>query len=180
MKRTLQRNTELKMEEKLDVKVKQEAPDPVAMVTVILELCQQFLQGITEQVSQNDMLQIEPQKRAMVIYSPARFAEGHCCLLYHIKDSQTASKMKRSENQEKLVYQINENVINKGIWSKDTQNKSNLPLTEINKILKNMENKNLRKAVKSEASEVARKSNQSPMVQKHNLLASSHEMWMGK
>ena len=38
-----------------------------------------------------------------------------------------------------------------GIWSRDIRFKSNLPLTEINKILKNLESKKLIKAVKSVA-----------------------------
>lgn len=59
--------------------------------------------------------------------------------------------MKGSDNQEKLVYQIIEDAGNKGIWSRDIRYKSNLPLTEINKILKNLESKKLIKAVKSVA-----------------------------
>ena len=38
-----------------------------------------------------------------------------------------------------------------GIWSRDIRFKSNLPLTEINKILKSLESKKLIKAVKSVA-----------------------------
>lgn len=38
-----------------------------------------------------------------------------------------------------------------GIWSRDIRFKSNLPLTEINKILKNLESKKIIKAVKSVA-----------------------------
>ncbi|KAI2650310.1 DNA-directed RNA polymerase III subunit RPC6 [Labeo rohita] len=72
-------------------------------------------------------------------------------LLYRLKDAQSASKVKGSDNQEKLVYQIIEDAGNKGIWSRDIRYKSNLPLTEINKILKNLESKKLIKAVKSVA-----------------------------
>uniref|UniRef100_A0AAQ4P384 Polymerase (RNA) III (DNA directed) polypeptide F n=1 Tax=Gasterosteus aculeatus aculeatus TaxID=481459 RepID=A0AAQ4P384_GASAC len=61
------------------------------------------------------------------------------------------SKMKGSDNQEKLVYQVIEDAGNKGIWSRDIRFKSNLPLTEVNKILKNLESKKLIKAVKSVA-----------------------------
>ncbi|KAK1875867.1 DNA-directed RNA polymerase III subunit RPC6 [Dissostichus eleginoides] len=59
--------------------------------------------------------------------------------------------MKGSDNQEKLVYQVIEDAGNKGIWSRDIRFKSNLPLTEVNKILKNLESKKLIKAVKSVA-----------------------------
>ena len=38
-----------------------------------------------------------------------------------------------------------------GIWTRDMRFKSNLPLTEVNKILKNLESKKLIKAVKSVA-----------------------------
>ncbi|XP_032881628.1 DNA-directed RNA polymerase III subunit RPC6 [Amblyraja radiata] len=139
-----------------DVKVKQETSDPAAMESRILELCQQFPQGITDQVIQNDMPQVEPQKRALVINrllstGQLDLLRGTAGLLYRIKDVQTASKMKGSDNQEKLVYQIIEDAGNKGIWSRDIRYKSNLPLTEINKILKNMESKKLIKAVKSVA-----------------------------
>lgn len=41
--------------------------------------------------------------------------------------------------------------VSAGIWSRDIRFKSNLPLTEINKILKNLESKKLIKAVKSVA-----------------------------
>uniref|UniRef100_UPI00398F16AF DNA-directed RNA polymerase III subunit RPC6 isoform X1 n=2 Tax=Pristiophorus japonicus TaxID=55135 RepID=UPI00398F16AF len=139
-----------------DVKVKQEAADPAGLENRILELCQQFPQGITDQVIQNDMPQVEPQKRAMVINRLLSIGQldllrGTSGLLYRIKDSQSTSKMKGSDNQEKLVYQIIEDAGNKGIWSRDIRYKSNLPLTEINKILKNMESKKLIKAVKSVA-----------------------------
>lgn len=122
-----------------DVKVKQETSDPAAMESRILELCQQFPQGITDQVIQNDMPQVEPQKRALVINrllstGQLDLLRGTAGLLYRIKDVQTASKMKGSDNQEKLVYQIIEDAGNKGIWSRDIRYKSNLPLTEINKI----------------------------------------------
>lgn len=43
-----------------------------------------------------------------------------------------------------------------GIWSRDIRYKSNLPLTEINKILKNLESKKLIKAVKSVAVSILR------------------------
>lgn len=38
-----------------------------------------------------------------------------------------------------------------GIWIRDIRSKSNLPLTQLNKVLKNLENKELIKAVKSVA-----------------------------
>ncbi|KAG7253605.1 hypothetical protein CRUP_028970, partial [Coryphaenoides rupestris] len=192
----------------------------------IKELCQQFPQGITDQVIQNDMPHLEPQQRAMVLnkllsLGQLELLRNSSGLLYRMKDAQTASKMKGSDNQEKLVYQIIEDAGNKdlsmedietilntliydgkvemtlvaakegtvgsvdgqmklfrsvnpviqtsglvktpsglcpvfdecheGIWTRDIRFKSNLPLTEVNKILKNLESKKLIKAVKSVA-----------------------------
>uniref|UniRef100_A0A3Q0RFF6 DNA-directed RNA polymerase III subunit RPC6 n=1 Tax=Amphilophus citrinellus TaxID=61819 RepID=A0A3Q0RFF6_AMPCI len=119
-----------------DVKVKKET-------NLIKELCEQFPHGITDQVIQNDMPHLEPQQRAMAINKLLSLVTTSCLLCF--------SKMKGSDNQEKLVYQIIEDAGNKGIWSRDIRFKSNLPLTEINKILKNLESKKLIKAVKSVA-----------------------------
>uniref|UniRef100_A0A8C3PCZ6 DNA-directed RNA polymerase III subunit RPC6 n=2 Tax=Emydidae TaxID=8476 RepID=A0A8C3PCZ6_CHRPI len=102
------------------------------------------------------MPHMEPQQRAMAInrllsVGQLDLLRSNTGLLYRIKESQNAGKMKGSDNQEKLVYQIIEDAANKGIWSRDIRYKSNLPLTEINKILKNLESKKLIKAVKSVA-----------------------------
>ncbi|XP_067148732.1 DNA-directed RNA polymerase III subunit RPC6 isoform X3 [Apteryx mantelli] len=139
-----------------EVKVKPEVPDPVDIENRIIELCHQFPHGITDQVIQNDMPHMEAQQRAMAINRLLSMGQldllrSNAGLLYRIKESQNASKMKGSDNQEKLVYQIIEDAGNKGIWSRDIRYKSNLPLTEINKILKNLESKKLIKAVKSVA-----------------------------
>ncbi|MEE6508009.1 hypothetical protein FKM82_018274 [Ascaphus truei] len=139
-----------------EVKVKQEGGEPTETENRILELCQQFPHGITDQVIQNEMPHIEPKQRAMAINrllstGQLDLLRSGTGLLYRMKDAQTAGKMKGTDNQEKLVYQIIEDASNKGIWSRDIRYKSNLPLTEINKILKNLESKKLIKAVKSVA-----------------------------
>ncbi|XP_023575983.1 DNA-directed RNA polymerase III subunit RPC6 isoform X4 [Octodon degus] len=174
-----------------EVKVKVQTPDavPVEIENRIIELCHQFPHGITDQVIQNEMPHIEAQQRAVAINRLLSMGQldllrSSTGLLYRIKDSQNAgsvsfflSKMKGSDNQEKLVYQIIEDAGNKGIWSRDIRYKSNLPLTEINKILKNLESKKLIKAVKSVAAETARESKQNPMIQRNSSFASSHEVW---
>ncbi|XP_031154431.1 DNA-directed RNA polymerase III subunit RPC6 isoform X1 [Sander lucioperca] len=141
-----------------EVKVKKETnlSDATEVENRIKQLCQQFPHGITDQVIQNDMPQLEPQQRAMAINKLLSLGQldllrNSSGLLYRMKDVQSASKMKGSDNQEKLVYQVIEDAGNKGIWSRDIRFKSNLPLTEINKILKNLESKKLIKAVKSVA-----------------------------
>uniref|UniRef100_A0A673VD65 DNA-directed RNA polymerase III subunit RPC6 n=1 Tax=Suricata suricatta TaxID=37032 RepID=A0A673VD65_SURSU len=132
-----------------EVKVKVQPPDadPVEIENRIIVLCHQFPHGITDQVIQNEMPHIEAQQRAVAInrllsMGQSDLLRSNTGLLYRIKDSQNAGKMKGSDNQEKLVYQIIEDAGNKGIWSTDIRYKSNLPLTEINKILKNLESKN--------------------------------------
>ncbi|KAJ0032907.1 hypothetical protein NQD34_000014 [Periophthalmus magnuspinnatus] len=141
-----------------EVKVKKEKGvlDPAEVEKRIKELCEQFPQGITDHVIQNDMPHLEPQQRAGAINRLLSLGQldllrNSSGLLYRLKDTQGSSKMKGSDNQEKLVYQIIEDAGNKGIWSRDIRFKSNLPLTEINKILKNLESKKLIKAVKSVA-----------------------------
>lgn len=141
-----------------EVKVKQEKDlyDPADVEKRIKDLCEQFPHGITDHVIQNDMPHLQPQQRATAInkllsVGQLELLRNSSGLLYRLKDSQGSSKMKGSDNQEKLVYQIIEDAANKGIWSRDIRFKSNLPLTEINKILKNLESKKLIKAVKSVA-----------------------------
>ena len=70
-------------------------------------------------------------------------------LLYRIKD--TGGSAKGADNEEKIVYSIIEAAGNKGIWIRDIRFKSNLMLTQLNKILKNLETKKFIKAVKSVA-----------------------------
>lgn len=71
-------------------------------------------------------------------------------LIYRLKDDQkNATGPKGADNEEKIVYSIIEQGGNKGIWIRDIRVKSNLIMTQLNKILKNLENKKLIKAVKS-------------------------------
>uniref|UniRef100_F6XKX0 DNA-directed RNA polymerase III subunit RPC6 n=5 Tax=Cercopithecidae TaxID=9527 RepID=F6XKX0_MACMU len=139
-----------------EVKVKVQPPDadPVEIENRIIELCHQFPHGITDQVIQNEMPHIEAQQRAVAINRLLSMGQldllrSNTGLLYRIKDSQNAGgiKLKIHENIAQLIllyFLI-------GIWSRDIRYKSNLPLTEINKILKNLESKKLIKAVKSVA-----------------------------
>lgn len=70
-------------------------------------------------------------------------------LLYKLKDPSRIQKVKGADNEEKIVYSIIEEAGNKGIWIRDIRFKSNLIPTQLNKILKILENKKLIKAVKS-------------------------------
>lgn len=70
-------------------------------------------------------------------------------LIYRAKDSKKSALPKDADNEEKVIYRIIEEGSNKGIWIRDIRMQSNLNMTQLNKILKNLETKKLIKAVKS-------------------------------
>lgn len=70
-------------------------------------------------------------------------------LLYKYKDTLKKSAVKGSDSEEKVVYKIIEEAGNKGIWIRDIRFKSNLNMTQLNKVLKSLETKKIIKAVKS-------------------------------
>ncbi|KAM7363691.1 RNA polymerase III subunit F isoform 1-T5 [Cochliomyia hominivorax] len=70
-------------------------------------------------------------------------------LIYRSKDPKKSALPKDADNEEKIVYGIIEEGGNKGIWIRDIRIQSNLNMTQLNKILKNLETKKLIKAVKS-------------------------------
>lgn len=71
-------------------------------------------------------------------------------LIYRYKDPTKKTNVpKGADNEEKIVYSIIEEADNKGIWIRDIRVKSNLIMTQLNKILKNLETRKLIKAVKS-------------------------------
>lgn len=70
-------------------------------------------------------------------------------LLYKFKDPSKKVAVKGADNEEKVVYKIIEEAGNKGIWIRDIRFKSNLNMTQLNKVLKSLETKKIIKAVKS-------------------------------
>lgn len=71
-------------------------------------------------------------------------------LIYRYKDpAKKSNAPKGADNEERIVYSIIEEADNKGIWIRDIRVKSNLIMTQLNKILKNLESRKLIKAVKS-------------------------------
>ncbi|CAG9769166.1 unnamed protein product [Ceutorhynchus assimilis] len=70
-------------------------------------------------------------------------------LFYKFKDPSKKTAAKGSDNEEKVVYKIIEEAGNKGIWIRDIRFKSNLNMTQLNKVLKSLETKKIIKAVKS-------------------------------
>lgn len=138
--------------------VKQEPVEDTDLETRIISLCQANPDGISDDMIQTDMPQFDVKQRVMAINR--LLSKGQVDLLkssstgkliYKLKDPDTANQMKGSDQQEKLVYQIIKDAGNKGIWTRDIRNKCNLLMTQVNKILKNLESKKLIKAIKSVA-----------------------------
>ncbi|XP_068683022.1 DNA-directed RNA polymerase III subunit RPC6-like [Montipora capricornis] len=139
-----------------DVVIKQEAVDAVDLEERVVQLCKENPKGITDQLISQDLPNIPPQQRVTAInrllsMGRIELLKSGTQLLYRYKDAQAAVKTKGFDLQEKLVYQIIEEAGNKGIWIRDIRFKSNIQMTQVNKILKNLESKKLIKAVKSVA-----------------------------
>ncbi len=136
--------------------VKQEIIDLVDLESKIVELCKENPKGITDAAVQQGLPGVQPRQRVTAINR--LLSTGHIellksgsTLLYRCRDSQAASKTKGFESEEKLIYQIIESSGNKGMWTRDIRYKCNLQLTQVNKILKNLESKKIIKAVNSVA-----------------------------
>ncbi|XP_064602738.1 DNA-directed RNA polymerase III subunit RPC6-like isoform X2 [Liolophura sinensis] len=123
---------------------------------IILELCQRCPKGVTDADLVSDMPDCDAQQRVQVVnrlLSTGRIdlLKSGNQLIYRLKDKEAASQVKGADQQEKVIYQIIKEAGNKGIWIRDIRYKSNLVLTQVNKILKNLESKKFIKAVKSVA-----------------------------
>ncbi|ESO85370.1 hypothetical protein LOTGIDRAFT_183760 [Lottia gigantea] len=145
------------MEVDTAVEIKQEPIEGVDLETRILNLCHEKPGGINEDIIKQDMPQFDVKQRVTAINrllstGKLEIFKSGTKLIYKLKDGQSSnSQMKGADNQEKLVYQIIKEAENKGIWIRDIRYKSNLLMTQLNKILKNLESKKLIKAVKSVA-----------------------------
>ena len=120
----------------------------------IIALATASAKGISDKDIQKEIPDLRPEERAGIINK--LLAQGYFdlfnqsgTLVYKLKDPSKAQKVKGADNEEKIVYNIIEEAGNKGIWIRDIRFKSNLILTQLNKILKILENKKLIKAVKS-------------------------------
>lgn len=119
----------------------------------ILSLLQRCPKGISDKEIQKEIPDLTPHDRAKIVNNLLQkgclelFNQGEK-LVYKFKESNCPSKIKGADNEEKIVYSIIEKASNKGIWVKDLRTESNLILTQLQKILKNLENKKIIKAVK--------------------------------
>ncbi|XP_043207160.1 DNA-directed RNA polymerase III subunit RPC6-like isoform X1 [Amphibalanus amphitrite] len=119
----------------------------------ILELCRTYPKGISDKIIQNDNPELEQKERVQAVNN--LLAAGHIDLfkqgselIYRLKGT---SRARGGDAEEKIVYGIIEEAGNKGIWIRDIRFKSNLGMTQLNKLLKTMEGKKLIKSVTSVA-----------------------------
>lgn len=120
----------------------------------IVELMKKFPKGITDHDIQLEVPELLAEDRVKLINGLLSrglldlFNQGNK-LLYKYKEPKRTESVKGADNEEKVVYSIIETAGNKGIWIRDIRFQSNLLPTQLNKILKALENKKLIKAVKS-------------------------------
>lgn len=142
------------MEIPMEVEIKQEPGEALDLESKIIQMCQENPAGITDKLLQTELPTTDINYRVSVLnrllsQGKLEILRQGKQLLYRLKDPDAAKKVKGADNEEKLLYQIIEEAGNKGIWIRDIRMKSNLILTQVNKILRNLESKKLIKAVKS-------------------------------
>jgi len=127
--------------------------DDATIVDKIIELVTEFPQGVSDKVLIANMPTVDPKARAMMI-NKLLMAEkidlfnGKDGLLYRKREPSKAGSI-AGDQEEKVVFKIIEGAGNVGVWIRDIRAKSNLGQTQLNKVLKNLEMKNLIKSVKS-------------------------------
>lgn len=132
---------------------KEDSKDDATIVNKIIELVTEFPQGVSDKVLIANMPTVDPKARAMVI-NKLLMAEkidlfnGKDGLLYRKREPSKAGSI-AGDQEEKVVFKIIEGAGNIGVWIRDIRAKSNLGQTQLNKVLKSLETKNLIKSVKS-------------------------------
>ena len=127
--------------------------DDATIVSKIMELVTEFPQGVSDKVLIANMPTVDPKAR-MVVVNKLLMAEkldlfnGKDGVLYRKREPSKAGSIS-GDQEEKVVYKIIEGSGNVGVWIRDIRAKSNLGQTQLNKVLKSLEMKNLIKSVKS-------------------------------
>ncbi|KAF5275415.1 hypothetical protein FQA39_LY06872 [Lamprigera yunnana] len=121
-----------------------------------LELAKSKPNGISNDDIKNKMLDVPPEVWTKIINKflksgTLELFKDKGTLLYKYKDPSKKTEIKGSDSEEKIVYKIIEEAGSKGIWIRDIRFKSNLNMTQLNKVLKSLETKKFIKAVKSVA-----------------------------
>lgn len=125
-----------------------------AVTETFIELLKKHPKGVVDADIQIEMPDLTPTERVEIINDLLAkgtldlFNQGGK-LVYKYKKSTPQVSGQGADSEEKVVLRIIEEVGNKGIWMRDIRYQSNLLPTQLNKILKALENKKLIKAVKS-------------------------------
>lgn len=125
----------------------------------ILDLIQAYDNGLSEKELSRTMSSTSGQLRVDAINALTNegriqlFKQGSE-LIYRSVDAKTFSNHSTVINlnislEERIIYQAIETAGNKGIWNREIRNKTQVPLKQMSKVLKNLETKKLIKAVKS-------------------------------
>ena len=111
--------------------------------------------GISNDDIKTNMATFPPEIRVMAINKLIQqemldlMKKGEA-LIYRLKDpAKKSSAPSDMDSEERIIYNIIEEGGNTGIWIREIRGKSNLIMTQLNKILKNLETRKLIKAVKS-------------------------------
>lgn len=136
------------------MEVKQEPEANNDLEAKVIALCKQNPKGINDDIIRDNIPGLTTQQRVQTINKllttgQMELLQSGKTLVYRFKDSQAASKTRGFDVEEKLIYQVIEDADNKGIWVRDIRYKCNLPMTQVNKVLKSLEGKKLVKAVNS-------------------------------
>lgn len=70
-------------------------------------------------------------------------------IAYQETKAQDTARMTNLNQDEKLIYLLIKQTDNKGIWTRDIRNRSNLQQNQITKVLKSLESRKIIKSVKS-------------------------------
>lgn len=123
--------------------------------TQLVLLAKSKPQGISNDDIKTQLAEIPPEVRVLAINKLIQqemldiLKKGES-LIYRLKDpAKKSSAPSDMDNEERVIYNIIEEGANTGIWIRDIRVKSNLIMTQLNKILKNLETRKLIKAVKS-------------------------------
>ncbi|CRK88438.1 CLUMA_CG002257, isoform A [Clunio marinus] len=139
--------------EKRKFKMSEEAVNECT--TQMIALAKTKASGISNDDIKSNLVHINPEVRLMALNKLIQqeileiLKKGET-LIYRLKDpAKKSSAPSDMDNEERIIYNIIEEGANTGIWIRDIRVKSNLIMTQLNKILKNLENRKLIKAVKS-------------------------------
>jgi len=137
----------------LDTEAKEELVNNTS--TQLVALCHSKPLGISNDDIKNHFPDVLPEIRLLGLNKIIQqglldILKRGDALIYRLKDpAKKSSAPSDIDNDERIIYNIIEEGGNTGIWIRDIRGKSNLIMTQLNKILKNLENRKLIKAVKS-------------------------------